>query len=461
MSLDVPLTAGVGVPGPEPTRAARLHALAALGAAGWPTRRRESWRYTDLEPLAAAKYDLTPDALDRTGVEAAQRLLTDASLGDPARQLVLLDGERVQGVGARSIADVEVTSPEARWDEFVAAFAKPIGAAEYPLAALNTAFSRRGLWIRVPAGIIVTAPIHLVLVGSARARIAAQPRIVIELEAGAQATFVQHFVDCAADSQAWSNGVTQLKQGAGSRLAFYRLQRHANGVAHTSLLSAELAESAELAAGYFDLGGRLVRNDIAIELRGFGARADLFGLLLAGKDQHVDDHTLIRHAAGATVSSENVRGIIGNRGRGVFNGKVIVEPGCQRIDAGQNNDNLLLGEHAEIDTKPELEIYANDVKCSHGSTVGELDTEQLFYLRARGLPDAEARSLLTTAFAATIVEQIADADLRDRVLAHVTARLAAFADMDVRGRATQARAGMPEVEQRREQLPGAVAETER
>jgi Fe-S cluster assembly protein SufD len=427
VSAAIPLTAGVGVPGPERTRPARLHALASLGAAGWPTRRRESWRYTDLEPLAAAKFELIPGAIDRDTVAAARGVLADASLGDSGRQLVLLDGERVQDLGASSLADVEVTSPEAHWDEFVAAFAKPIGAAEYPLAALNTAFSRGGLWLRVRAGVVVRAPIHLVLVGSAR-RIAAQPRIVIELEPGAQATFVQHFVDCAADSQGWSNGVTHLKQGAGSRLVFHRLQRHASGVAHTSLLSAELEESAELVAGYFDLGGRLVRNDIAIELRGARARADLFGLLLAGKDQHVDDHTLIRHAAGETVSSESVRGIIGERGRGVFNGKVIVERGCQRIDARQSNDNLLLGEHAEIDTKPELEIYANDVKCSHGSTVGELDAEQLFYLRARGLSDVEARSLLTTAFAATIVEQVADADLRASTLGHVTARLAALTE---------------------------------
>jgi Fe-S cluster assembly protein SufD len=428
VSVSVPLTAGVGVPGPEPTRPARLHALAALGAAGWPTRRRESWRYTDLEPLAAAKFALVPDPVDGDTVAAARRVLADSALGDPARQLVLLDGERVHELGASSVADVEVTSPEAHWDEFVAAFARPIGAAEYPLAALNTAFSRGGLWIRVRAGVAVREPVHLVLVGSARARIAAQPRVVIELEPGAEATFVQHFVDCAADSQGWCNSVTHLKQAAGSRLAFHRLQRHAHGVAHTSLLSAELTASAELAAGYFDLGGRLVRNDIAIALRGARARADLFGLLLAGKDQHIDDHTLIRHAAGETVSSETVRGIIGDGGRGVFNGKVIVEPGCQRIDARQSNDNLLLGEHAEIDTKPELEIYANDVKCSHGSTVGELDAEHLFYLRARGLSAAEARTVLTNAFAATIVEQVADAELRASTLAHVTARLAALAE---------------------------------
>ena len=238
---------------------------------------------------------------------------------------------------------------------------------------------------------------------------------------------MQHFIDCGSESRGWSNSVTQLKQAAGSRLGFYRLQRHARGVAHTSLLSAELDEDAELTAGYFDLGGRLVRNDIAIALRGRGARTDLFGLLLAGADQHVDDHTVIRHAAGATVSNENFRGIIGERGRGVFNGKVVVEPGCQRIDAQQRNDNLLLGEHAEIDTKPELEIYANDVKCSHGSTVGELDAEQLFYLRARGLDAADARRVLTTAFATTVVEQIADADFRSQ---RARARHGAARDVD-------------------------------
>jgi Fe-S cluster assembly protein SufD len=278
------------------------------------------------------------------------------------------------------------------------------------------------LWLRLPAGIALGAPIHLIIVGS-RPQLAAQPRIVLEAEPGAQATIVQHFIDCAPNTQGWTNSVTQLKQAEGSRIALYRMQRQSSGAAHTSLLTAELAAGAELIAGYFDFGARLVRNDIEVSLRGPAARAELFGLLLVGAGQHVDDHTLIRHAAGATVSIENFRGIIGERGRGVFNGKVIVEPGCQKIDARQNNDNLLLGEHAEIDTKPELEIYANDVKCSHGSTVGELDAEQLFYLRARGLDLATARRLLTTAFATTVVEQIADESLRTRVLEQVTARL--------------------------------------
>jgi Fe-S cluster assembly protein SufD len=418
----IPLTTGATVPGPEPTRADRLDALAALDAAGWPTRRREHWRYTDLEPLAKAGFELTPGAAAEATLADIRRLLDDPAYGEPSRQLVLLDGRRLAGLGASTIEGVDVTDPEERWSDFVRLFAKPISAAQHPLAALNTAFGRHGLWLKLPAGIALSAPIHLISVGS-RPQLAAQPRIVLEVEAGAQATIVQHFIDRDSDTQSWTNCVTQLKQAEGSRIALYRMQRQGLGAVHTSLLTAELAAGAELTAGYFDFGARLVRNDIEVSLSGPAARTELFGLLLAGAGQHVDDHTLIRHAAGATVSSENFRGIIGERGRGVFNGKVIVEPGCQKIDARQSNDNLLLGEHSEIDTKPELEIYANDVKCSHGSTVGELDAEQLFYLRARGLDLATARRLLTTAFATTVVEQIADEGLRTRVLEQVTARL--------------------------------------
>ena len=416
MNNAIPLLAGVAVPGPEATRATRLRALAGLGVAGWPTRRREPWRYTDLEPLAAGNFELVAPPADDDTVAAARRLLEDPAFGESRRQLVLLDGERVAGLGAAALTGVDIGNPETQWSEIESA-------QEYPLAALNTAFAQRGLWLRVRAGTIVDVPVHLVVLGSARARIAAQPRIVIEMEAGAQATFVQHFVDCGATSDGWSNAVTQIRQDAGSRVNFYRLQRHASGAAHTSLLAADLDRDAELTAGYLDLGARLVRNDIAITLSGPGARTQLFGLLLAGAGQHVDDHTVIRHAAGATVSDENFRSIIGAHGRGVFNGKVIVERDCQRIDARQRNDNLLLGEHAEIDTRPTLEIYANDVKCSHGATVGELDPEQLFYLQARGLDAAAARRMLTTAFATTVLEQIADTALRGEALARVTAYL--------------------------------------
>lgn len=422
MSAAIPLTAGREPPGPEPTRRARLAALAELTAAGWPSRRREAWRYTDLEPLADAALDLAPVAADASVIDSVRQLLAAPAFGDPSRQLVLLDGRRVPGLGTERIAGIEVSDPETQWGTFETQFARAIATQSYPLAALNTAFMERGLWLKIPAG-VAGAPIHIVVVGSAGAQLAAQPRIVIEAAEGAQATVVQHFVDCAQHSPGWTNCVTQVKQSPASQLELHRFQQHAEGHAHTSLLTAELAADASLTVGYFDLGGRLVRNDIHVDLRGVGARTDLIGLFLAGAGQHVDNHTTISHAASETRSREIFRGIAGNRGRGVFNGKVIVEPKCQRIDAEQRNDNLLLGDQAEIDTKPELEIYANDVKCSHGATVGELDAEQLFYLRARGLDAAEARRVLTTAFATTVIAHIRDENLRAQALEHVTARL--------------------------------------
>ena len=264
-------------------------------------------------------------------------------------------------------------------------------------------------------------------VSSPRAALAPQPRIVIETGEGASLTVVQHFIDGHAGS-GWINSVTQVQQAAGSKLVLYRIQRHGPEQAHTSLLAAEVGADAELTVGYVDLGGQLIRNDVDVKLVERGARAELFGLFLVGAGQHIDDHILVDHAAPETRSDEAFRGIIGRRGRGVFNGKVIVRPNAQRIDARQSSDNLLLAEQAEIDTKPEFEIYADDVKCSHGSTVGELDADQLFYLRTRGIDAAKARELLTVAFAATVLERVVDRDLHQHLLQHVTARLSAIAE---------------------------------
>jgi Fe-S cluster assembly protein SufD len=269
--------------------------------------------------------------------------------------------------------------------------------------------------------------VHVVHIGSNRPQLAAQPRLVIEIGEGARLTLIEQIVDAGAGS-GWLNAVTQIRQGARSALDLYRLQRHGERQAHTSLLAAELAADAELRVGYVDLGGRLVRNDVDVVLRERGARVELFGLFVAGAGQHLDNHTTIVHAAPETRSDEAFRGVIGDRGRGVFNGKVVVRPKAQRIDARQSNDNLLLGAHAEINTKPELEIYADDVKCSHGTTVGELDPDHLFYLRARGIDAVDARRMLTTAFAASVLERVRDEALRSRLVDLVTARLGTLAE---------------------------------
>jgi Fe-S cluster assembly protein SufD len=322
---------------------------------------------------------------------------------------------------------IETLDLDAEWDEFDSHWAGNIATTDHPLAALNTAFNQRGLWVRVHAGTQLLQPVHVFHIGSKRPLLAAQPRVVLEIGEGARLTLIERIVDTGAGS-GWLNAVTQIRQGARSALDVYRLQQHGEGQAHTSLLTAELAADAELRVGYIDLGGRLVRNDVDVVLRERGARVELFGLFVAGAGQHLDNHTTIVHAAPETRSDEAFRGIIGDRGRGVFNGKVVVRPKAQRIDARQSNDNLLLGAHAEIDTKPELEIYADDVKCSHGTTVGELDPDHLFYLLARGIDAVDARRMLTTAFAASVLERVRDEALQSRLLDIVTARLGTLAE---------------------------------
>jgi Fe-S cluster assembly protein SufD len=296
---------------------------------------------------------------------------------------------------------------------------------EHVLATLNAAFTADGAWLKVADGARIAAPVHLVFLGSGRRDVAPQPRVVIDLGRGSDAVVVATFVDLG-DAAGWVNSVVQADLAADARLRFLRLQEHGRSRAHTALFVADVAARAELSAGYLDLGGALIRNDVDVRLTAPGAAADVYGVLLAGEGQHADDHTRIDHLAPETRSDEAFRAVIGRRGRGVFNGKVVVHRDAQRIDARQSNDALLLSDQAEIDTKPELEIYADDVKCSHGSTVGELDPDHLFYLRSRGIGEVEARELLTTAFAATILERVQPDAVRERAAERLHERLRAL-----------------------------------
>jgi Fe-S cluster assembly protein SufD len=406
------------LPGSPASRAERQTALEALTTAGWPTRRREAWRYTDLAPLARTELELVPPEPGAAERALAASLVETVAAGAP--RLVFVDGHWLREPGGSNLPGLDVRE----LDALAGGPAAP-NAVDHPLAALNTAFAARVVCLRAEAA--VPEPLHLVFVGSARAGLAPQPRLIIDLAPRAELTIVQHFVD-AADVAGWVNAVVQVRQAEASRLKFLRLQEHGMLRVHTSLFAAELAAGAALEAGYFDTGGQLTRNDVDVELAEPGAEVSLFGLFLAGSGQHVDDHTRIDHAAGQTKSRETFRGIVGGRGRGVFNGQVIVRPGAQRIEARQNSDNLLLSNEAEIDTKPELQIYADDVKCTHGATVGEIDGEQLFYLRARGIDEQAARELLTVAFAETVLAEIADEDVRTRFAARVRARLAVLTE---------------------------------
>jgi Fe-S cluster assembly protein SufD len=402
------------LPGSSATRAAREDAMAAFRAAGYPTRKLEDWRYTDLKPIATGQFDPIPESPTQDAAARAQQLVDELDLTSGYPPLVFVDGHPVSGHEAPHPPDgLEILSlaeaPDAATET-----AAEIVLHDRPLAAINTAFTTNGICLRVASGAQIAQPIHLIFVASEQPSLAPQPRIAIDLAPDSTLRVTQHFIGLG-ECPGWTNLVTKITQGPRSKLTLYRLQEHGEAHLHTELLQAKLADDAKIELGYIDLGGKLVRNDVQVDLAKPGAHCDLFGVFMAGEGQHVDNHIRVDHTAPRTISRETFRGIIGDRGRGVFNGKVVVHKDAQQIDATQSSDNLLLSDRGEINTKPELEIYADDVKCSHGATVGQLDEDQLFYMRSRGVDEATARGLLTFAFANEILQRLDMPEIRERI----------------------------------------------
>jgi Fe-S cluster assembly protein SufD len=423
------------LPPADETRATREAALARFSAAGFPTRKIETWHYTDLSPLAGKTLALVPPAPEPDLLARAEPLLASLGLPAVAPCLVFIDGRRVAALSR------EARMPEVALlglaDEPSLLLAEPGVAADAPLAALNTAFAADGVVVRVGAGLDLAyasdeAVVHLVFIGSGR-ELAPQVRVRIELEAGAAAIVVQHFIDLpepeidtgTETGVTWLNLVTDVELGADSSLELYRLQTHGTDRYQTSLTRAALARGALLVAGNVELGGKLARNELEVALNGEQARANLFGLAVIGGRQHIDNRWAVDHRAPLTQSHQEYRAIVADRSRSVFNGKVTVREHAQQIDARQRNDNLLLSPQAEVDTKPELEIYADQVACSHGATIGELSEEQMFYLRARGIDESVARGILTVAFAEKIARRFRSEWVRERAGALIRCRLPA------------------------------------
>jgi len=386
-------------PDRAPVVAAREAALAAFAAQGFPTRKLEAWRYTDLKPITEADFELFPSMPAEADTDAHLRT-AGIDLDCPA--LVFVDGHLMAERACEKLGErIELSRLSDTVDTLGPLIDTETLGSE-PLAALNLAFSDQGARIRIPAGTQICEPIHLLFVSRSEQRQAYQPQIAIELGANTQAEIALHFIG-SPQSSSWVNAVTRIALDTGARLVLNRIQDDGAGQFHTELTDAELAADATLRITTIELGGALVRSDIRVRLAGPGANCELTGLLLCAEDQHIDNHVSVEHLAAHTTSEQRFRSIIGERGRGVFSGKVAVHKGTRAISANQASDNLLLADTAEINTKPELEIYADDVKCSHGATIGELDDSHLFYLRSRGITESAARGLLTLAFASALL----------------------------------------------------------
>ena len=249
-------------------------------------------------------------------------------------------------------------------------------------------------------------------------------RHLIRLEPGSRATIVETWAG-EIDGASWTNAVSEIDIGYGAHLAYVKMQTEATGAFHLGRIKSRLHTNARLDGFVLSTGGRLARSEVMVEQAGEGADATINGVYIARDGQHLDQVTRIDHAVAKAKSNQLFKGVLGGKSRAAFQGNVIVRPDAQKTDARQANHTLLLSRQAEIDTKPELEIYADDVKCAHGATVGELDADQLHYLKSRGIPETQARGMLVEAFVAEVAETIARDDLRAHVLDIIRASVAA------------------------------------
>ncbi|WP_448506350.1 Fe-S cluster assembly protein SufD [Immundisolibacter sp.] len=400
--------------GAEPAwlRELRSAAWSGFEAHGLPGRRDEDWKYTRLSalerfaPKAPLELAELPTIVPTDGallVFAGGRLLPQWS------RLPVARGVEVSSLAAALATDGDALRSRLRLE-----------GPERPFASLNQALFEDGLWLRLAPGAQLAEPLHVVHVGGV-AQSSAQLRLLIELGQNSEALVVEHYLGAGADAY-HINVLAQATLAPGARLRHLKLLTDGPAAIHIGDFRVRVGRDARFESHALAVGGGLLRQDIDVHLDEPGGECSLRGLYTAGSGEHVDFHTRIEHIAPHCRSEETYKGLIGGSGRAVFNGRVHVHPGADKTDSAMTCANLLLSNRAEVDAKPELEIYADDVKCSHGATVGQLDEAQVFYLRARGIAEAAARELLMTAFARDALAGL-DARLQDGVAGLIDARL--------------------------------------
>ncbi len=391
--------------------AMREAALVNLNKHGLPTQRQEDWKYTDLgSAIAIGNRWLSAGAAAATANKLPESIAAITRSID-ADWLVIANGlvdtslfEESHGIEIERFS--ESTAPTVL---------------DQPLADLNAALLQDGLRIHVHAA--TEKPLGLLFIDESSSGAAVtQANVEITVAPGCDVEIIEYQSSCGDDDH-YANSVVTLNIGEAARANYVRIQDRRIGHLQTGRLSVAIGKDAQLHAASFDLGGGLVRNDVDIDLSATGAELVCNGLYLASDGQHIDNHIRVDHRVGPASSSQEYRGILNGRCRCVWNGKAIVHRGADGTDANQANHNLLLSELAEIDAKPELEIYADDVKCSHGTTVGQLDESALFYLRSRGLGKHQAVQVLTRAFAADLVARTPVDAAKTAIVALVESRL--------------------------------------
>ncbi len=396
----------------------RERGIARFGEIGFPSTREEQWKYTDVRPLLKHRFASAAPSDAAFDID----VLGDAWL--PA-----LDCYRmtfVDGHFSPSLSDLSGLPRGARAQPLPAALAqmpelvhahlaRHADAGASGFAALNDAFMQDGACLHLAPGVALDKPLHLVFVATAHDEpVWHHLRNLVVAGSDSEAVLVESYIH-AADSVYLTNAVSELVLEDGARLQHYKLQRESQQGYHIATLQFGLSRDSNLVSHVVSSGARLARNDLNVGLDAEGAECSLYGLYVTGGRQHTDNHTRVDHRRPHGTSREFYKGVLGGRGRAVFNGQVFVHPHAQKTNAEQSNKNLLLSADAEVDTKPQLEIYADDVKCGHGATVGQLDENMLYYLQARGIEESRARAMLTYGFAHDVIEKMALTPVRESI----------------------------------------------
>ena len=399
--------------------ALRAEAVEYLDGLAMPTLRDEEWRFTDLSPLTRLPFEPVRSATVLQASDIAPFYLDDA----PTR-LVFIDGIYAPQLSCQATAGgVVVTSLPAIGAGHAAAIQAQLGRhqviSDNVFAALNTAFLHDAAVIVVPRNVALEAPVHVLFIAT-QASVVSYPRCLLVAEAGSSATLIEDYV-ALQDGPYLINPVTEIALADQAHVKHVRVQRDSQQAFHIANCAVSAGRASHYQSVSIAMGAQISRYNLSV-LLAEGAECAVDGLALIADSQLADTHTRIDHAKPHGMSRQLHKCIAGGSAHAVFNGKVMVRPGAQRTDSMQSSRNLLLSAKAHVDTKPQLEIFADDVKCAHGATVGQLDIEEVFYLKSRGLSDGAARSLLTYAFAGEIIERIPVASLKHRLAQRVLAQ---------------------------------------
>jgi len=418
-------------PGPAWLAQARHASHEWATARGFPTLKDEDWKYTRLGPLLEVPFErvgdgtgrpVSPEVIDALTIDAASTRLVFVN-GYFAPELSSLT-DLPDGVTVTNLASV-LAEGGAGLEPF---FSYPFGEYDHAFTALNTCLFEDGAFIHLPADALVTAPIELLFLSEAQGSpVVNNPRSLVLAGPGSRAAVVETYAGTSSNATC-TNAVTQVVLDEGARVEHYKIQDEPDTAFHLALLDVRQGPDSRFSSGSVALGSKIARNEVRVRLEGEGAEASIDGLYLPRGDQHHDNPILIEHAAARCTSRQLYKGIVDEHGHGVFNGRIIVWPDAPGTDASQTNKNLLLSDHAEVDTRPRLEILTDDVKCTHGAAVGALDEEALFYLRSRGVPHEAARALLTYAFAREMLDLIPSESFRTHVETLVAGRLSTNGD---------------------------------